>query len=110
MNLSKDFFDEGNRLEGEVPRSGICQNLLITSLTGNRDRYGKITGSHCQVLILSKLALVGTIVGSVLVIAIIVFVLWWIQRSNRQRDPEATEESKQNSIFDQNKKSPLIEF
>lgn len=99
-----------NRLEGEVPRSGICRNLSITSLTRNIDRYGKIMGSDCQVLIFSKLALVGTIVGSIFVIAIIVFVLWWIQRSNRQRDPEATEESKRNNIFDKNKKSPLMEY
>ncbi|KAK9229846.1 hypothetical protein WN944_022812 [Citrus x changshan-huyou] len=36
----------------------------------------------------------------------------WVQiaKSNRQRDPEATEESKRKNIFDQNKKSPLMEY
>ncbi|GAY60015.1 hypothetical protein CUMW_198830 [Citrus unshiu] len=95
-----------NRLEGEVPRSGICQNLSIISLTGNKDLCEKIMGSDCQILTFGKLALVGIVVGSVLVIAIIVFVLRsWIQRSNRQSDPKETEESKQNSISEQNRKS-----
>ncbi|KDO40910.1 hypothetical protein CISIN_1g035768mg, partial [Citrus sinensis] len=95
-----------NRLEGEVPRSGICQNLSIMSLTGNKDLCGKIMGSDCKILTFGKLALVGIVVGSVLVIAIIVSVLWWwIQRSNRQSDPEETRESKRNSISDQNRKS-----
>ena len=95
-----------NRLEGEVPRSGICQNLSIISLTGNKDLCGKIMGSDCQILTFGKLALVGIVVGSVFVIAIIVSVLWWwIQRSNRQSDPEETRESKRNSISDQNRKS-----
>ncbi|GAY60016.1 hypothetical protein CUMW_198830 [Citrus unshiu] len=60
-----------NRLEGEVPRSGICQNLSIISLTGNKDLCEKIMGSDCQILTFGKLALVGIVVGSVLVIAII---------------------------------------
>ena len=51
-------------------------------------------GLDCQILTFSKLALVGTVVGSVLAIAIIVSMLWWIQRGNRQRDLEATDESK----------------
>ncbi|KAH9716252.1 Leucine-rich repeat receptor protein kinase EMS1 [Citrus sinensis] len=95
-----------NRLEGEVPRSGICQNLSIISLAGNKDLCGKSMGSDCQILTFGKLALVGIVVGSVFVIAIIVSVLWWwIQRSNRQSDPKETGESKQNSISNQNRKS-----
>ncbi|KAK9229833.1 hypothetical protein WN944_022799 [Citrus x changshan-huyou] len=105
LDLSCNELDD-NRLEGEVPRSGIFQNLLIISLTGNKDLCGKTMGSDCQILTFGKLALVGTVVGSVLVIAIIVFVLrWWIQRSNRQSDPKETEESKRNSISKQNRKS-----
>lgn len=33
-----------NRLEGEVMRSGICQNLSIISLIGNIELCGKIMG------------------------------------------------------------------
>lgn len=43
-------------------------------------------------------------------------VQWWIQRSNRQSDPEETEESKRKSFSDQNRmsisdhsSSPLME-
>ena len=61
-----------------MPINGICQNLSIVSVTRKRDLCGKNMGSDCQVLTFSKLAFVGTVVGSVLVIAIIVFVLWWI--------------------------------
>ncbi|KAH9716244.1 Leucine-rich repeat receptor protein kinase EMS1 [Citrus sinensis] len=80
-----------NRLEGEVLRNCICQNLSIISLTENIDLF----------LTFSKLALIGTVVGSVLVIAIIVFVLWWIQRSNWQRDLGAIEGST-NKFYEKN--------
>ncbi|ESR41034.1 hypothetical protein CICLE_v10027072mg [Citrus x clementina] len=68
-----EYFDFSmNMLGGHIPEKNI-------------DLCGKIMGLDYQVLTFSKLALFGTVVGSVLAIAIIVSMLWWIQRGNRQQ-------------------------
>ncbi|KAL5562500.1 hypothetical protein UlMin_032247 [Ulmus minor] len=96
-----------NRLEGPIPRSGICQNLSKTSLAGNTRLCGRILDLDCKSFgkstSLNAWGLAGVILGSSLITLVAAFALLrCISKNSKHRDSEETEESKLNTFLDHN--------
>ncbi|RXI08434.1 hypothetical protein DVH24_022578 [Malus domestica] len=118
MNLSNNLFDGElphslgelgrNRLEGPIPKSGICRNLSEKSLAGNKKLCGRSKNLDCHAKSFDKSALLNAwgvaavVVGSALVFIVAAYaVVRWIARSSRH-DPEEAEESRLSSFMEHN--------
>ncbi|KAK7357358.1 hypothetical protein VNO80_16643 [Phaseolus coccineus] len=96
-----------NRLEGPIPSNGICLNLPIVRVAGNRNLCGQMLGINCQDKSIGRSVLYNTwrlaaIAFTILLLTLsIAFVLHkWITR--RQNNPEELKERKLNSYVDHN--------
>ncbi|GJR67695.1 leucine-rich repeat receptor protein kinase EMS1 [Tanacetum coccineum] len=100
----------GNQLEGPVPRNGICTNVSILSLSGNKDLCGRILGMECpdqrfekRSRFLNVWVLTSIVIGMLLV-TVFVMAKIWMNKMKKRDDCERVNDIKMssNSALDQN--------